>query len=70
MNSKKRSSVKKYNKQKNGIFSSTHGMGLGAGVVVIGWIITASIVTIIGIIIFIPSAGIALSKYLKKQQKH
>lgn len=70
MKAKKHSSIKKYNKQNNNKLSSVHGMGIGAGVAIIGWLIAVSIVTVIGIIIFVPSAGVALSKYFKKSKKH
>lgn len=70
MPTKKHVKTKIQRKQKNSLFSSIHGMGIGVGVAVIGWLIAASVVTIIGILIFVPSAGIVLSKYFKQHKKH
>lgn len=69
MKIKKHSKAKIQKQQKNSL-TSVHGMGIGAVVMTIGWLIAAGLVTIIGVLIFIPSAGMALSKYFKKNKKH
>lgn len=70
MKTKKHSKAKIQKQQKSNLFSSIHGMGIGAGVAIIGWLLAVSVVTIIGVLIFIPSIGIALSKHFKKHKKH
>ncbi|MDO8570908.1 MAG: hypothetical protein Q7R97_04965 [Candidatus Daviesbacteria bacterium] len=69
MKAKKHSTAKIQKKQKNSL-TSIHGMGIGAVVMAIGWLIAASMVTIIGVLIFVPSAGMALAKHFKKIKKH
>lgn len=66
---RKHSKVKIQRQQKNSL-TSIHGMGIGAGIMAIGWLVAVSVITITGILIFVPSAGMALSKYLKKHKKH
>lgn len=43
-----------------------HGVGLGVVLIIIGWLITLGLVTLVGVIIFVPSAGAMVMKYLKK----
>lgn len=40
------------------------GAGIGLVVMVVGWLFVMSLVTLIGVIIFIPSAGVMIMKAL------